>query len=205
MKKFNKFILFILMLNLSFSFADLKDPKLIGGVEEIKNSSNFSNLKHNLNNKCEYLKYKHILSKEEMDIYLIADRIIRANNLQYKNWRIGFKLDKDIINAVSLNNNLILINSSLYDCIHQNKDALAFVIAHELAHFILSHRKVTIENDYKIKKIEENIKKIENYNLKTDNKDNFIRNLKNLANKYFLIAFNNANVIMEQYKALYKK
>lgn len=183
MKKFSLLISFSLIFNFNLAYSQIKDPKLIAGVE-IKASSN---LKHKFNKK-EYLKYKQILSKEEMDIYIITDRIIRANNLQYKNWRIGFKLDKDVINAVSLNNNLILINSSLYDCIHQNKDALAFVIAHELAHFVLSHQKMSIENDYKIKKIEENIKKIED--LKINSKDNYIRNLKNLANNICLMQRN---------------
>lgn len=178
MKKSRKIAALFFVLCLPFALAEVKDPHLIAGVEFQTKPERHSILKRN-----EYSKYNKLLTKEEMDIYIIADRLIRANNLQYKNWRIGFKLDKDVINAVSLNNNLILINSSLYDCIHQNKDALAFVVAHELAHFVLSHQKYTIENTYKIKKIEENIKKIEE--LKTSSKDVFVRNLKNLANNIY--------------------
>lgn len=185
MKNFKKLLALSLILNTSFALSSIKDPGLIGSVE-YKKPCAISTLKRSFDNKREYSKYKQILSKEEMDIYIVADRIIRANNLQYKNWRIGFKLDKDVINAVLLNNNLILINSSLYDCIHQNKDALAFVVAHELAHFVLSHQKVTLENNYKIKKLEENIKKIEEYSLKTGKPDNFSRNLKNLVNNIYI-------------------
>ena len=181
MLDFKKFLVLTILLS-NFSLAEaLKDPKLIANIEYRK-ISNFSQRKKLHKNKKERQKFKEILSKEEFDVYSITDKILRANNLQYKNWRIGFILDKETINAVSLNNNLILINSSLYDCLHQNKDALAYAIAHELAHFILSHQKETIENSYKIKKIEEEIAKLNSQKIS----ENYSKALKNLINNIYL-------------------
>ena len=151
-----KFLVYSLLISNSTFAYDLKDTGLMDDVE-YKKINSFAQIKKQHKNKKEYQKQSTILKKEEFDIYLIFDRILRANNLQYKNWRLGFNIDKDIINAVSLNNNLILINSSLYDCLHQNKDALAYAIAHELSHFLLSHKRETIENTYKIKRLEEDI------------------------------------------------
>lgn len=174
-------VLALLILNLSFCYAQLKDANLIE-VKDYKKINSF-NLKKKLHkDNKEHQKYKHILSKEEYDIYQISEKIIRANNLQFKNRRIGFNIDKQIINANGINNNLILINSSLYDCLHQNKDALAFAIAHELSHFILSHQKETIENSYKIKKIEENIDKLNSQKIY----ENYTKNLKNLINNIYI-------------------
>ncbi|MBQ4646817.1 MAG: hypothetical protein IJB79_05675 [Candidatus Gastranaerophilales bacterium] len=175
-----KFLVILLLSNSVFAL-NLKDANLINDFE-YKKINTFSLKKKAYSDKKEYQKYKEKLSKEEYEIYLIADKIIRANNLQYKNWRIGFNLEKDVINAVSLNNNLILINSSLYDCLHQNKDALAYAIAHELAHFILLHQKETIENTYKIKRIEEEIKKLNSQKYS----ENYTKNLKNLINNIYL-------------------
>ena len=36
--------------------------------------------------------------------------------------------------------NCIIINSALYDSLADNEDALAFAIAHEMAHSVLGHR-----------------------------------------------------------------
>lgn len=174
-------VLVLLFLNLSFCQAQLKDTNLIKPKHHKKINSFLLKKKLYKDNR-EYQKYKNILSKEEYDIYQIAEKIIRANNLQYKNRRISFNIDKQIINANGINNNLILINSSLYDCLHQNKDALAFAIAHELSHFILSHQKETIENSYKIKKLEENIDKLNSQKIY----DNYAKNLKNLINNIYI-------------------
>lgn len=175
-----KVLVLLLLSNFAFC-SNIKDAGLINSAQYRKIGT-FSSKKKDFADKKEHQKYKNILTKEEYDIYLILDRILRANNLQYKNWRIGFNLEKDVINAVSLNNNLILLNSSLYDCLHQNKDALAFAICHELAHFLLSHQKETIENTYKIKKLEDDIKKLNNQKYS----EVYIRNLKNLINNIYL-------------------
>lgn len=174
-------VLVLLLLNLSFCQAELKDTGLIE-LESHKKINSFLLKKKLHKDNREHQKCKNILSKEEYDIYQIAEKIIRANNLQYKNRRISFNIDKQTINANGINNNLILINSSLYDCLHQNKDALAFAIAHELSHFILSHQKETIENSYKIKKLEENIDKLNSQKIY----DNYTKNLKNLINNIYM-------------------
>ena len=177
----NKKFLVLLLLLSNFAYAqNLKDANLIDNFQ-YKKIKHITQIKKNRIDRKEHLKYRNLLSKEEYQIYLILDRILRANNLQYKNWRIGFNIEKDIINAVSLNNNLILINSSLYDCLHQNDDAIAYAISHELAHFILSHQKETIENSYKIKKLEDDIKKLSSQK----NGEVYSRNLKNLINNIY--------------------
>lgn len=175
-----KFLVLLLLSSAVFA-CSLKDANLIN-IAEYKKINSFSQKKKIFLDNKEHKKYKEILSNEEYDIYIIADKILRANNLQYKNWRIGFKLEKDVINAVLLNNNLILINSSLYDLLHQNKDALAFVLAHELAHFLLSHQKETMENEYKIKKLEADIKKLNSQK----QGEIYAKNLKNLINNIYL-------------------
>lgn len=72
-------------------------------------------------------------------IYRIAERIIRANKLDYINWRIGIYKDSDNINAYSHGPNYIAISTSLYDSFNNNDDALAIVIGHEIAHTVLGH------------------------------------------------------------------
>ncbi|MBQ8635722.1 M48 family metalloprotease [bacterium] len=174
-------ILVLLIFNSSFSYAQLKDANLIK-INEIKRIHNFALKKKSHKDNKEYLKYQKFLSKEEYDLYLITDKLIRANNLQFKNRRIGFNIDKDTINVLGLNNNLVLINSSLYDCLHQNKDALTFAIAHEFAHFILNHQKETIENTYKIKKLQEDIEKLNTQK----SSEIYSKNLKNLINNIYI-------------------
>ena len=198
------FVLGLLCFNFAFAQNMIEFSNYINN-QEIKKVKNFHYLRKNKFDNKQYLKYKNILSNEEYEIYKIIDRLLRANKLQFKNYRFAFNLDKNTINAAALNNNLIVINSSLYDCLHQNNDALAFVIAHELAHFVLLHQEETIENEYKIQKIDnellniekhyqqkmqfENLSKILNQNTMI-NSDNLnlrtINNLKQLKNNIYL-------------------
>lgn len=71
-------------------------------------------------------------------IYRIAEKIIRANKLDYMNWRIAIIRDTENINAYHIDN-LITIYTALFDTYKNNEDALAFVIGHELAHGVLGH------------------------------------------------------------------
>ena len=71
-------------------------------------------------------------------VYRICERIIRANNLDYVNWRVAIRKTKDL-NAMSTDTNYVEINTGLYDSLGENDDALAFVIGHEMAHMILGH------------------------------------------------------------------
>ncbi len=134
----------------------IKDPKLIA----LPNIKLVDDKKYNQkleNDKKQYQSYKNELKDEQEQLYLMLDRILRANKLQYQNWRIGIKVDTEEVNAQAGSANLILINSSLYDSLYDNKDALAFVVAHELSHLILGHSQKSYENNYKIKRLQENI------------------------------------------------
>ena len=73
-------------------------------------------------------------------VYRISERLIRANNLEYMNWRIAIRKSEDQINAASTAANFVWINTALYDSLYTNEDGLAIVIAHEMAHHILGHQ-----------------------------------------------------------------
>ena len=106
------------------------------------------------------IEYEKIKSQtgDNFEIYKILERILRANKLQYQNWRIAFYMDHEDINANAGAYNLIQISSALYDSLYPDDDAIAFVISHELAHLILNHVKATNEIRYKINQLEEKIK-----------------------------------------------
>ena len=110
-----------------------------------------------------YIQEKRKLSPEQYQIYGITEKILRANNLEYQNWRIGFDLNPEEINASSSTANLIMITSALYDSLHQNDDALALVISHEIAHSILNHSQETAENNYRINQLDIQTANLERY------------------------------------------
>ena len=83
--------------------------------------------------------------KDFYNVYRIAERIIRANNLDYVNWRVAIRLTPADYNAAATSANLVLINTALYDSLRGNDDALAFVIAHEMAHLLLGHQQRILE------------------------------------------------------------
>lgn len=73
-------------------------------------------------------------------VYRIAERLIRANNLEHQNWRIAIRKTEDV-NAYATDTNFVMIYTGLYDTLYTNEDALAFIIAHEMAHNLLGHQK----------------------------------------------------------------
>ena len=134
----------------------LKDPGLIK-IPQIKEVDEESYNKKMASDEIEYEKIKS-QTGDNFEIYKILERILRANKLQYQNWRIAFYMDHEDINANAGAYNLIQISSALYDSLYPDDDAIAFVISHELAHLILNHVKATNEIRYKINQLEEKIK-----------------------------------------------
>lgn len=129
---------------------EIKDPKLIKlkgyeyvSPEKLKAKRAEDNL--------EYMKIKSALCGKKVDnynaqaygedfykIYKVAERIIRANNLDYLNWKITVEKDTSF-NASSGEMNSITINTGAYDTFSTNEDALALLIGHEIAHSVLGH------------------------------------------------------------------
>ena len=108
---------------------------------------------------------------EYYTVYRIAEKLIRANNLDYANWRISIRKTPDKVNAATMDGNFIYINTALYDSLSNNNDALAFVLAHEMSHQILGHQRRTAVayaafnqtdgNAYAYSKLERNLRMME--------------------------------------------
>lgn len=131
---------------------EIKDPKLIklGGYEDISST----NLKaKKAKDEVEYKKIANFLASNKVNeyymqafgedfyhVYRITERIIRANNLDFVNWRLSIKADEEF-NAYNSYVNSVTINTGAYDTFRNNDDALAMLIGHELAHGLLGHQK----------------------------------------------------------------
>ena len=129
---------------------EIKDPKLIklGGYKEISDAQYKAKLaKDNL----EYAKINKFLISRKVDnyntqaygedfykIYRVTERLIRANKLDFINWRIVIDTDK-AFNAFMSDTNCIIINTGAFDTFTNNEDALAMLIGHEIAHSLLGH------------------------------------------------------------------
>ena len=72
-------------------------------------------------------------------VYRIAERIIRANRLDYQTWRIGIVRNTTDYNAYAASGNCIILYTSVIDTYMDNDDALALVIGHEFSHILLGH------------------------------------------------------------------
>lgn len=130
--------------------SDVKDPKIfkINDFEDVSDSDFAKKISAD---NVKYSKIEKDFISRKMDnyngqaygedfyrVYRIAERIIRANNLQHLNWRIVINRDT-AINAYSHDMNCIEINTGLYDTFLDNDDAMAMVIGHEMAHALLGH------------------------------------------------------------------
>ncbi|MCQ2740044.1 MAG: M48 family metallopeptidase [bacterium] len=131
--------------------SEIKDPKIfkVYNFKKIDDNKYKEKLK---SDEAEYLKYKKQFSQKTLDaiiaqqvngedcyrIYRIVERIIRANNLDFINWRIVIIRDTSF-NASSSEMNCITINTALFDTFIDNEDAFAFIIGHEMAHSLLGH------------------------------------------------------------------
>lgn len=150
-----------------------KDPKLIQ-LAEYKFIDEYSyNVKLNNDEQIYETKIRSILDKNRNStnvesasvdfykVYRIAERLIRANNLDFVNWRISISKSEDV-KAASFDENYIQLNTALYDSLSLNEDALAFVIAHEMAHQILGHNHRNVEFMNNLENYERYIKKRSN-------------------------------------------
>ncbi len=148
---------------------ELKDPHLISLSDIPKVNEKEYQAKIAKDNEIYNSKIKKALNKniqsinvqpaavDFYDVYRIAERLIRANNLDYMNWRIAIRKSSDDFNAATASANYIYINTALYDSLYTNPDALAFVIGHEMGHQILGHEQRTAEISIKLK----NLKKVD--------------------------------------------
>lgn len=102
-------------------------------------------------------EFKKDFDEEYFELYLIFEKILRANKLQYQNWRVGIKPDAEELNAYNIAN-YVAIHSSLYDSFFQDPDALAFVICHELSHNIFNHLQKIREHRLEIEKCNQQLK-----------------------------------------------
>ncbi len=152
-------------LNTYSSKDALKDPHLmhIGVYEKIDQDAYDKKIRQ------DYIEYKKIAKtfgirnldnydaqakgEDYYRIYRIAEKIIRANNLSYLNWRIGIYRDSTSPNAFNANVNYIAISTSLYDTFANNEDALAMIIGHEMGHALLGHQERSMQLLEKMEKV----------------------------------------------------
>ncbi len=132
---------------------NLKDPKLIKLQEFEKISAADYKIKTNKDNEAYNAVKTKLKTSKDVDyyrVYRIAERLIRANNLDYVNWRIAIRKTVDT-NAYASNGNFICIYTGLYDSLRTSDEALAFVIGHEMSHLILGHGQRKLEAASSIK------------------------------------------------------
>lgn len=130
--------------------VEIKDPKLIklSGYSPISSEKLKAKA---VQDEVKYMKIKSSLCGRKADdynaqaygedfykIYRIAERIIRANNLDYISWRILLQRDNSF-NASSSETNCITINTGALDTFSTDDDALSLLIGHEMAHSMLGH------------------------------------------------------------------
>ena len=134
---------------------NVKDPQImkIGDYEVISDAQFDAKKKAE---EKEYLGYSKQMGKKSSTqyrtqadaedfykVYRIAENIIRANNLDYINWRICIYKDTENPNAYTNSVNYVAISTSLLDTFYNNDDAMAMVIGHEMGHALLGHSKRT--------------------------------------------------------------
>ena len=142
---------------------NIKDPKLIklGNYEEISSKNYKAKL---AKDNAEYDKIAKFLASRKLNeyymqaygedfykVYRIVEKIIRANKLDFMNWRISISTSNDF-NAFNSDTNSITIHTAAIDTFIENEDALALLIGHELAHGLMGHAKRQAKYNAKIKR-----------------------------------------------------
>jgi predicted Zn-dependent protease len=130
--------------------TNIKDPKLLklGDYKEIteeqykaklaKDEQEYAKIAKSLNMRKPDNYNSQAYSEDFYKVYRIAERLIRANNLEFINWRFSIEKNTDF-NAYSSNTNNVTILTGLYDTFNGNDDALALAIGHEMGHGLLGH------------------------------------------------------------------
>ena len=142
---------------------EIKDPKLIKlkGYEEIP-AAKLKAKKEKDN--VEYAKVSRFLASKKLNeyyiqaygedfykVYRVTEKIIRANGLDFINWRLSIDSSNEF-NAFNSETNCITVQAGLLDTFRDNDDALAQVIGHEIAHGLLGHSKRQAKYDAKVKR-----------------------------------------------------
>ena len=132
-------------------FSETHNTKgLLGDYEEIDDKLYQEKLKKD---EVEYAKIKEKFETRTIDnynaeakgedyyhIYRIVERLIRANNLDFTNWRIGIQRANNDSRPGYKEWNYIVVPTSLYGNFMGNDSAIAFAIAHVMAHALLGHQ-----------------------------------------------------------------
>ena len=79
------------------------------------------------------------VSEDLFELYKIVDRIVRANDLRPQNWMVEIVRDSSNY-AITPAWCQIAIEEKLFDLLKRDRDRIAFVVAHEIAHNTLEHR-----------------------------------------------------------------
>lgn len=138
--------------NMNNTISTVRDPKLLklSNYETIDSTKYANKIKQDNEKysdisktfkKVSWLNYNSQARGEDYyKLYRIAEKIIRANKLDYINWRIGIQRNSTEVNAFTTGTNYIEINTALYDTFIDNEDALAIIIGHEMGHALLGHQ-----------------------------------------------------------------
>ena len=133
--------------------ANIKDPHIMkfGDYKNIPAADYNAKLKQD---EVKYKEYEKQMAKKHSKyyttqadtedfyiVYRVAEKLIRANKLDYMNWRICIKRNVDEPNAYSDGSNLVVLTTAMFDTFKNNEDALALVIGHEMGHALLGHHK----------------------------------------------------------------
>lgn len=137
----------------STTAINLKDPQIIKITHTEPVDKKLYNQKIS-NEQKQHSAYKKQIGDDYYVLYKVFEKLIRANNLYYQNWRLMLEPDAAEINAYATSANLVIINTSLYDSLYDNENALAFILGHEIGHFVLGHHQTTYENLTKIHELE---------------------------------------------------